>query len=366
MWGYPYSLKFLWSPLVDRFSFPFLGRRKSWLIVTQLGLTISIAAMAFQRPAVALQLVAINTLVIAFLSATQDITVDAYRADVLEQHEMGAGAGVFVLGYRVGMIVTGSAALILADQLSWPAIYVLLGLLMLGTLIISTRAPEPRLNAQPPQSMAEAVRMPFIEFFNREGASHGLIILAFVVLYQLGDQMINNMTTPFLLQTGFSQTDVGAIQGGMGLFASIAGALTAGTVCGRIGIRRSLWIFGVLQAASNFAYMALANAGRNYTMMIGAILIENFCTGLAATTLVAFLMSLCNPRFSATQYALLSSVMAVTRAVLVAPAGALAGRTGWPLFFLISVFAALPGMMLLPLFAPWRSLDENDRSIADG
>lgn len=347
--GLPYSVKFLWSPLVDRFSLPFLGRRKSWISLMQLALVISIGAMAFQRPATALQFVALNTLAIAFFSATQDITVDAYRADVLDREEMAAGAGVFVLGYRIGMIVTGSAALIIADRMSWPAVYLLLAAAMLATMIVSTRAPEPRRDLQPPSSLSEAVRMPFIEFFKRSGMSRGLTILAFIVLFQLGDQMINNMTTPFLLQIGFSQTDVGAIQGGVGLLATIAGALAAGTVSSRTSLYRALWIVGVLQAASNFGYMALANAGHNYPMMIAAIVIENFCTGLGGTTLVAFLMSLCNPRFSATQYALLSSVIAVTRAVLVSPAGALASATGWPVFFLISVFAAMPGLVALRL-----------------
>ena len=354
LFSLPYSLKFLWAPLIDRFSFPFLGRRKGWLMVTQLALAIAIAAMAFQRPAEALQLVAINAVLIAFLSASQDITIDAYGTDILDRHELGAGAGIKILGYRAGMILAGGVALIVADKLSWPAVYLMLSVLMLLILVVSTRVPEPILRESPPSSLADAVRMPFVDFFNRIGHTRGIWILLFVVLYRLGDSLIDNMTTPFLLQTGFSQTDVGTIQGGIGLFMTIAGVLAGGTVLSRIGINRSLWIFGVLQLASNFAYLVLANAGQNYPMMVATVVIENFCYGLAIAVIVGFIMSLCDPKFSATQYALLSSVLAVGRTVLAAPAGSIAEFTGWPLFFLISVAAALPGMALLPLFAPWK------------
>jgi MFS transporter, PAT family, beta-lactamase induction signal transducer AmpG len=351
----PYSLKFLWSPLIDRFTFPFLGRRKGWLFVTQLALAAALATMAFQQPAEALELLAVNALLIAFLSATQDITIDAYRADILEPPEMGAGAGVAVLGFRIALIVTGAGALILADRLSWPVVYLLLAGLMLATIVVTTFVREPVLRDRPPSSVNEAVRMPFIDFFARMGLSRGMVILVFIVLYRLGDTMIDNMKTTFLLQTGFSQTDIGVIQGAMGLTTTIAGILAGGAVLSRIGINRSLWVFGALQAASNFGYLLLANFGRSYPLMILAVNIENFCWGLANTALVAFLTSLCDQRYSATQYALLSSLLAAGRDVLVAPAGSLAQVTGWPLFFWISIAAAIPGMMLLPIFAPWKT-----------
>lgn len=352
----PYSLKFLWAPLIDGFSFPFLGRRKGWLMVTQLALAIAIATMALQRPAEALQLVAINAVVIAFLSATQDITIDAYSTDILDRHEVGVGAGIKIVGYRAGMVLAGGVALILADRLSWPTVYALLGILMLLILVFSARVAEPALRDAPPSSLREAVRMPFVDFISRTGGTRGIWILAFVVLYRLGDSLIDNMTTPFLLQTGFSQTDVGTVQGVIGLFTTIVGLLAGGAVLSRIGIDQSLWIFGILQLTSNFAYLLLANVGRNYPMMVATIIIENFCYGLATAAIVGFIMSLCNPKFSATQYALLSSVMAVGRNVLAAPAGSIAEATGWPLFFLISVAAALPGMALLPLFAPFPNM----------
>jgi PAT family beta-lactamase induction signal transducer AmpG len=354
----PYSIKFLWSPLVDRFRFPFLGRRKGWLIATQVALAMSIAAMALQRPSDALHLLALNTLLIVFFAATQDVTIDAYTVDISGPSEVGAASGTKVLGYRVAMIATGAGALVLADFVSWPAVYALFGLVMALLCIASARVPEPTNLDQAPVSLNEAVRLPLADFFQRTGKQRGISILAFIVLYRLGDAMINNMTTPFLLKLGFSQTDVGIVQGGVGLAATIAGVLAGGALISRIGINRSLWVFGFLQAGSNFAYLALAGAGRHFPLMVLTIIVENFCTGLGTASLVGFLMLLCNPRFSATQYALLSSLIAVGRDILAAPSGSLAARTGWPLFFLISVVAAVPGMALLPLFAPWNDTSE--------
>lgn len=353
--GLPYSLKFLWSPLLDRYVPPFLGRRRGWLVLTQIALFVAIAAMALQNPAQALQLLAINALIIAFLSATQDIAVDAYRTDVLEEREMGAGAAVYVLGYRVALLATGALALILADRIPWPAVYLLMSVLISVGLFTAIWAPEPTLRDRPPESLAEAVRLPFQEFFQRLGWLQGVLILVFIVLYKLGDSLAANMSTPFLLKIGFSQTDIGAIQGGMGLLATIVGALAGGAILSKIGINRSLWIFGGLQAISNLTYFILAELGQNYPFMVAAINIENFCAGLGTAGFVAFLMSLCNQRFSATQFALLSSLMAVSRDILVAPAGGIAAATGWSWFFAITLVAALPGLLLLPVFAPWNA-----------
>lgn len=350
--GLPYSLKFLWSPLLDRFAVPFLGRRRGWLIVIQLGLLIAIALMALQQPRQALQFLAINAVAIAFLSATQDIAADAYRTDVLEELELGAGAAVFVLGYRVALLLTGSLALILADRLPWSTVYLLMAIGMSIGIIATLFAPEPKETSRP-ESLAAAITLPFGEFFQRQGVVQAVLILVFIVLYKLGDSFVNNMSTPFLLQTGFTQTDIGAIQGGMGLIATIIGTLSGGAILSKIGLNRSLWVFGGLQAISNLAYFLLAQAGQNYQGLVLTINIENFCGGLGTAAFVAFLMNMCNQRFSATQYALLSSFMAVSRDILVAPAGSLAKITGWPLFFIISMVAAIPGLLLLPFFAPW-------------
>lgn len=353
--GLPYSLKFLWSPLLDRFVPPFLGRRRGWLVIMQIGLVIAIAAMALQNPKQSLQLLAINSLVIAFLSASQDIAFDAYRTDILEPLEMGAGAAVSVLGYRIALLVTGALALILADRTSWQVVYLLLSLVMGIGILASLWAPEPKLQPQPPDSLREAVTLPFIEFFQRLGTLRGSAVLVFIVLYKLGDSLVNNMSLPFLLKTGFTQTDVGAIQGGMGLLATIVGVLAGGAVLSKLGIARSLWVFGGLQAISNLTYLGLAQVGKNYLFMVVAINIENFCAGLGTAAFVAFFMSLCNQRFSATQFALFSSLMAVSQNILVAPAGRLVEATGWTWFFIITIFASLPGLMLLPIFAPWNA-----------
>jgi PAT family beta-lactamase induction signal transducer AmpG len=350
--GLPYSLKFLWSPLLDRFSLPLLGRRRGWLITLQIGLLLAIACMGLQQPKQALQLLVINALVISFLSASQDVVVDAYRADVLKPLEMGIGTAVYVTGYRIALLLAGALALILADIVSWSVVYFsMAGCMVLGVLgTLFAQEPE---ELNPPTSIKEAVILPFGEFFQRQGLFQGFLILLFIVLYKLGDAFVNNMSTSFLLQTGFTQTDIGTIQGGMGLIATIIGTLAGGALLSQIGINRSLWIFGILQALSNLSYLVLASVGKNYQFLLAAINIENFCAGLGTAAFVAFLMSLCEQRFSATQYALLSSFMAVSRDILVAPAGALAKITGWSFFFVISFFAALPGILLLPFFAPW-------------
>ncbi|HEY9875491.1 MAG TPA: AmpG family muropeptide MFS transporter [Candidatus Obscuribacterales bacterium] len=353
--GLPYSLKFIWSPLLDRYVPPFLGRRRGWLAIMQVGLLLAIAAMSLQQPKQALQLLAVNAFLIALFSATQDIAADAYRTDVLEEREMGAGAAVFVLGYRIALLVTGALAFILADRMPWPTVYLLISLLMAAGLVASFWAPEPVLRDRPPASLRDAFTLPFIDFFKRSGVLQGFLMLLFIVLYKLGDALVNNMSTPFLIQTGFTQTDIGAIQGGMGLLATIVGTLAGGAVLSQMGINRSLWVFGALQAVSNLAYFVLAQAGKSYQLLVLTINIENFCGGLGTAAFVAFLMSLCNQRFSATQYALLSSLMAVSRDILVAPAGGLAKATGWPMFFIISIVAALPGLLLLPVFAPWNA-----------
>ncbi|MBD2147326.1 AmpG family muropeptide MFS transporter [Sphaerospermopsis sp. FACHB-1194] len=350
--GLPYSLKFLWSPLLDWIKLPFLGRRRGWLIILQIGLLIAIACMALQQPKQALQLLAINAVAIAFLSATQDIAADAYRTDILEQLEMGAGAAVFVLGYRIALLLTGSLALILADKIPWSSIYLLMAVAMAVGIITTLFAPEPK-ETIPPESLTAAVILPFGEFFQRQGIVYASLSLLFIVLYKLGDSFVNNMSTPFLLQTGFTQTDIGAIQGGMGLIATIVGTLAGGAFLSKIGLNRSLWVFGGLQAISNLAYLLLAQVGKNYQVLLLTINIENFCAGLGTAAFVAFLMNMCNQRYSATQYALLSSFMAVSRDILVAPAGWLAKTTSWPLFFVISIVAAIPGLLLLPFFAPW-------------
>ena len=349
----PYSLKFVWAPVMDRYVPPFLGRRRGWVLITQVLLLLAIAAMSLHDPQQGLRMLAINAIAITFFSASQDISLDAYRTDVLQDREMGAGAAVFVMGYRVAMITTGALAFFLADRMPWQTVYLILSTLILVGIATTFFAPEPVLNDAPPRTLVEAVVLPFADFFQRVGILRALIVLLFIVVYKYSDSLAGSMTTPFLLQAGFSQSEVGAVFLGVGVIATIAGVIAGGAVIGKLGINRSLWIFVVLQGLSNLTYYGLSLAGKDHAFMVAAIITENFGLGLVTAGMTAYLMTMCNKRFTATQFALLSSLMAASRDILVAPAGKIAESIGWPGFFLITVAMAIPPLLLLPLIAPW-------------
>ena len=351
----PYTWKFAWAPFLDRFVPPFLGRRRGWLLLFQVALAVAIIAMSFQSPREATTVVAVIGLLIAFLSASQDIAADAYRTDVLAARETGAGASLFVMGYRVALLVTGSLALVMADRYDWPTVYAGLGGLMLLGVGATLFAPEPERTVVPPTSFADAIVGPFREFFTRLGGGRALAVLAFILFYRLADALGQFMTVPFLLDepTGFTQTEVGAIRGGIGLVAVIVGALAGGVLVAKVNLNRAVWIAGILGVVSNFGYYVVALVGRDLGVLTGAVVVENFCQGLLGATFVAFLMSLCNARFSATQYALLSSAFAAANTFLAAPTGKIAEVLGWPTFFLITIAAGIPGLLLLPVFVPW-------------
>jgi PAT family beta-lactamase induction signal transducer AmpG len=331
---------------------------------------VAIAAMAVQKPTQGLQLLAVNAIAIAFLSATQDIAIDAYRTDVLEEREVGAGVAIWVTGYRIALLLTGALALRWAAQFSWSVVYLVMAALMGIGLLSAIWAPEPVSDdaSVAPATLSDAVYLPFVDFFQRLGILRGAFILIFILLYKLGDYLAANMTTPFLVKTGFSLEAIGDIKGGMGLLATIVGGLSGGAILSKVGINRSLWMFGGLQAISNLAYFSLALVGKNYPLMVLTVNIENLCAGLGTSAFLGFLMSLCNPRFSATQYALLSSLVAVSREVFAAPGGAIAQSTGWPLFFFLTFLVALPGLFLLPVFAPWNpqpGLDDEENHFSE-
>jgi PAT family beta-lactamase induction signal transducer AmpG len=349
----PYSLKFVWAPVMDRYVPPFLGRRRGWVVITQVLLLLAIAAMALHDPRTGLKMLAVNAIAIAFFSASQDISLDAYRTDVLRDREMGAGAAVFVMGYRVAMITTGALAFFLADRIPWTMVYLLLSVLMVVGIVTAFIAPEPVLSDAPPRTLVEAVVLPFADFFQRAGVLRALLVLLFIVAYKYSDSLAGSMTTPFLLQAGFSQSEVGAVLLGVGVVATIVGVVVAGIAIGNLGINRSLWIFVVFQGLSNLTYYGLSLSGKNHAFMVSAIITENFGLGLVTGAMTAYLMSMCNKRFTATQFALLSSLMAASRDILVAPAGKIAESLGWPGFFLVTVCAAIPPLVLLPFIAPW-------------
>lgn len=341
--GLPYTVKYLWAPLMDRYTLPFLGRRRGWLVVTQLSLMAAIVFMGSLNPVSQPWLLAVTAVLVSFLSASQDIVVDAYRADVLREEELGAGAAVSVLGYRLGMLSSGAMALILADHLPWAAVYRIMAGLMLVGVAAALWGTEPKSGGSP-RSLAEAVALPFKAFFSRDAA---FVLLLFIILYKLPDAVAGAMTTPFLLDVGFSKTEIGAVNKGFGLVATIFGAVAAGGLIARLGIYRSLWAFGILQAVTNLTYMGVALAGQNKAALILAVGVDNLSGGMGTAAFVAFLMSLTEKRYSATQYALLSSLMAITPKIAGAPTGLLAAGLGWPMFFAASVLGAIPGLAVL-------------------
>ncbi len=344
--GQPYVYKFLWAPLMDRYPLPFLGRRRGWLVATQLALLVAIAWMGTVSPKESPWLLAALALSVAFLSASQDIVFDAYRADVLEAPERGAGAAVSVLGYRIAMLVSGGLALILVDGwLSWAQAYWLLAALMLVGAAATWSALEPEVQGNAPATLAEAVREPLAEFFSRGGA---VALLVLIVLYKLGDAFAGVLTTAFLLRgAGFSLTDVGWANKWLGVGATILGLLAGGALMARLRLYKSLFLFGVLQALTNLGFMALALVGKSYPLMIAVVAAENLCGGMGTAAFVALLMALCDRRFSATQYALLSALAALGRVYVGPAAGATVEAMGWAGFFFASFLFALPGVALL-------------------
>jgi PAT family beta-lactamase induction signal transducer AmpG len=345
--GTAYTLKFLWAPLVDRYAPPVLGRRRSWIFFTQLLLGAIIATMGLYSPSDNLMILALLAVIVAFLSATQDIAFDAYSTDVLRKEERAAGAAVKVLGYRVAMIVSGGFALVLADQwLGWGSTYFVMGALMALCAVATLLAPEPEVIARAPKSLAIAVVEPLVEFFKRPGA---LSILLLIVLYKLGDAFAGALSTTFLLRgAGFTGTEVGAVNKVFGLAATIIGALAGGAFMSRLGLYRSLMLFGLLQAVSNFGYWVLAVTPPHVSSMALVVGIENLCGGLGTAAFVALLMALCKHEFSATQFALLSALSAVGRTYLAGPlTPPLVESIGWPGFFVVTVLIAVPGLILL-------------------
>lgn len=356
--GLPYTVKFLWAPLMDRYALPLLGRRRGWMLLTQLGLLASIAAMAGLSPADNAALLGAFALLVAFLSASQDIAFDAYRADILQPAERGFGAAVSVTGYRMAMLTSGALALVLSDQIGWRATYVVMAMTMILGIVATLVSPEPGHSRSVPLSLARAVREPLVEFWSRSGAWS---LLALIVLYKLGDAFSASLSSAFLLRgLGFSATDVGVVNKGMGLMALLAGAMLGGAMMVRLGLYRSLFLFGILQAVTNLGFFVLAVSDKHYLGMVVVIGLENLAGGMGTAAFVALLMALCDHRYTATQFALLSALASIGR-VLVGPvAGYWVTELGWPMFFFISLIAAFPGLCLLwQLRATLTQLDEN-------
>jgi PAT family beta-lactamase induction signal transducer AmpG len=345
--GLPYALKFLWAPLMDRFVPPFLGRRRGWMIITQLPILLLIFWCTLIDPDRELALIGIVALAIAFLSASQDIVVDAYRTDLLRPAERGLGAATSVAGYRVAMIVSGGLALIVADYLGWDAAFAMLAVMMLIGVAAALLAPEPDAPAAPPRTLQEAVVGPFLDFLRRPGV---VALLALIVFYKLGDAFAGSLTTAFLLRgLGFSLTEVGIVNKWIGLAATIVGVFIGGAMLLRTGMFRALLVCGLLQAVTNIGFVWLAMSAPGHAALVLVVALENLAGGMGTAAFFALLMSLCDRRYSATQYALLSALASLGRIFIGPPAGQAAEAWGWPVFFVLSLLAAVPGLVLLVL-----------------
>jgi len=331
---------------MDRYTPPFLGRRRGWLLMTQAMLLLAIAAMGFLEPTSQLRWMAALAVVIAFCSASQDIVFDAWKTDVLSAEERGAGAAISVLGYRLGMLVSGGLALWLADRyLGWQGMYWLMAVLLIPCMIATFLAPEPSDVIPVPRSLEQAVAEPLRDFFGRNNA---WLILLLIVLYKLGDAFAMSLTTTFLIRgVGFDAGEVGVVNKTLGLIATIIGALYGGVLMQRLSLFRALMIFGILQGLSNAGYWLLAITDKHMLSMATAVFFENLCGGMGTAAFVALLMTLCNKSFSATQFALLSALSAVGRVYVGPIAGWFVEAHGWAEFYLFSVFAAIPGLLLL-------------------
>ncbi len=347
--GLPYTLKFLWAPLLDRYTLPFLGRRRGWLLVAQLCLMAAIVGLGFTQPARQPTLVAFMALLVTFFSASQDIVVDAYRREDLSDQELGLGSSLYVNGYRVGMLLASGGGMILADHISFTLVYLIMAGGMLVGVLTTLLCHEPLNPAGAPRSLKEAVVEPFVEYFQRSGA---LGLLAFILLYKIGDSMASTMTTPFYLDIGFSKTEIGAVVKLFGFWATLGGGLLGGVIILKLGIRRCLWIFGVLQAMSTAGFAVLAYLGHQLGGLAAVIAFENLTSGMGTSAFLAFMASLTDRRFTATQYALLSSLIGVPRVLASAPTGWMAQVLGWPSFFIFCTLAAIPGLILLLRYAP--------------
>jgi PAT family beta-lactamase induction signal transducer AmpG len=348
--GLPYTLKFLWAPFLDRFTLSFLGRRRGWLLLAQIALALSIAGLGFTGPAKDPVIMIFAALLVTFLSASQDIVVDAYRREDLADEELGLGSSFYINGYRVGMLLASGGGLILADHLPFTMVYLIMAACMLPGIITTLLTPEPVISEGTPKTLREAIVEPLAEYFSRNNA---LLILTFILLYKLGDTMASAITTPFYLDIGFSMTEIGAVVKIFGFWATIAGSLIGGVLMLRMGINRALWIFGFLQAISTAGFALLAHIGYSVPLLSGVIAFENLTGGMGTAAYAAFMGSITNKKFTATQYALLSSLMGVPRVLASAPTGFMAKHIGWENFFIFCVVIAIPGMLLLLKFAPW-------------
>jgi len=360
----PYTWKFVWSPVMDGVTPPFLGRRRAWMLMTQIGLLILIAAMGQLDPTKSLKMMAVVAFCIAIFSASQDIVLDAFRREYLTDEELGFGTGIWMNAWRFGMFASTGTAFLLSDSIGYPNVHLVLSLMMgigiITTLIVS----EPDTGVAAPQTLQEAVIEPFREFFSRGGAWW---VLIFILLYKIGDNMAGAMNIPFILKMGFTKQEYFVIVKGIGMFALFGGAFLGGIVMIRLGIANSLWVFGILQAISTACFALLVVVGKNHVLLTGIVTFEFLATGLGQAAYASYMAVQTNKRFTATQYAMMTSLMAIPGTVAAAITGYMAEYLGWSGFYIVCALVALPGMLLLIRIAPWGSSNQEiDASLRQG
>ncbi|WP_227105301.1 AmpG family muropeptide MFS transporter [Chromobacterium rhizoryzae] len=359
--GLPYTWKFLWSPLMDRYVPPLLGRRRGWMLLTQLALIVTMAGFGLFNPTQHIWSIAALAVGVAFFSASQDIVLDAYRREILSDNELGLGNTVHINAYRLAGLVPGSLSLILADHISWDQVFLITALFMIPGLLMTLRVSEPKLAGQAPKTLREAVVEPFHEFITRQGWQGAAWILGFIFLYKLGDSMATSLATPFYMDMGYAKSQIGLVAKHAALWPAVIGGLLGGLWMIKLGINRALWAFGVVQVLSILGFAWLASYGRfasigahELSMLAVVIGFEALGVGLGTAAFVAFIAKSTHPAYTATQFALFTSLAAVPRTLANASTGYIIDAIGWTSFFLLCTALALPGMVLLLKVAPWR------------
>jgi len=356
--GLPFTWKFIWAPLFDRFT-PTLGRRRGWLFITQVGLLITLPIFGFFHPQLDIRTIAFFCVLVAFLSASQDVVLDAYRRELLPDLELGLGNAVHVNAYKIASLVPGSLSLILADHMDWSSVFMITALFMLPGVLMTLLITEPAIKNAAPKTLRAAVVEPFQEFIARNGLKSALTVLLFIFLYKLGDSMATALATPFYLEMGFSKTEIGLVAKNAGLWPSVIGGMLGGVWMMRLGINRALWIFGAVQMLAILGFAWLAMVGHSLPWLALVIGLEALGVGLGTAAFVAYIAQTTNPLYTATQFALFTSLAAVPRTFANAATGYLVEYFGWVHFFVLCFVLAIPGMLLLLKVAPWKTAPSN-------
>ncbi|MFH2046813.1 MAG: AmpG family muropeptide MFS transporter [Pseudomonadota bacterium] len=354
---FPYTWKFVWSPFMDRYVPPFLGRRRGWLLITQVALLLVIASFGMFNPRQSIWVIAILSATVAFFSASQDIVVDAYRRELLPDNELGLGNSIHVNAYRISGLIPGSLSLILADHLPWDTVFKITGLFMIVGIGMTLAIKESSLNVAP-RTLKAAIVEPFKEFIGRKGIASALLIMAFMFLYKIGDNMATALATPFYLDMGFTMTQIGWIAKNAALWPMIIGGMIGGLLMLKIGINRALWLFGIVQLVTIIGFAILSQLGNDIIALAVVISMEYLGVGLGSAAFTAFIARSTHPKYTATQFALFTAFMAVPRTFANASVGFIVDAVGWTKFFIFCTIIAIPGMLLLFKVAPWNENPE--------